>query len=554
MKMAPSEQQRKMKAVNIFVPERNNDCFAVRAGPSTHYVAGLFTQALHVVRVLGRPEADLEQQAIFQDAALADLIRDLQQLQEPVGSFCEALQHTYAGERTNKMLEVPLSAYVTRAWNTMVTKLSGWPEEVRAGLVVSHLQPLKIGHVDGFCGMGGSSLHPLQAPLKQTEAKHDLDLVGLEMAIALQVENEVAQINELHYMATNSQELRVPCFQERFSHSGYLLDLLVPAQQGDMLVACRTGDVSPQPHKLVMLRIPLVRLQQLPSGELGLAVYSALLVAMKALAEMYMHEAATQTRLTRTDWHRPLKELVMTRDWVPCGSKQRQDIRPRLLHYVRGDEQLMVKVFDYYFRSKSEDSLPQSSRAEAIPLAGMRQAPAPKLLAGLKQAHPEVYGSWEVIRFQPLYSVLKYKRAEGSFIPLSWVQFVAVLDIIVTAHSLGYCHGDVLPQNIIYHVDGQGATVLDWDWASYLDSMAKALYVSGFNYDDLKEYRHADAQAGNELSMTHDCWALAQIADQFFEVPAQAWLARLREAAELTSALVEEVRSLDCAVLIAQSK
>jgi hypothetical protein len=544
--LSPSEQQKKKKAVNLFVKEPNG-YKAVRAGPSTHYVAGRFAQALHVARVLERPLDDVEHLATRRDPDLAQLVKELDQLSKPVNFFCEALDHTHARKHEPAWLEVPMSAYFTRAWNAMVTKLGEWPEAVRAGLVASHLQPLRLGHADAYCGMEVSSRHPIQKPLKLLEAKLDLDIFKLEEEISLQVENEASQAVELHFKATG-KELRIPCFQERFSHNGYLLDLLVPSQRGDLLVASRTPEKSSStPHKLVLLRIPLVRLATLPTAanNLGQPVFSALLVGMKALAEMYLHEGVTQAQLTRTDWHRPLKELVMKPGWVPIDSMRSHAIRPRLLRYKQGDTQWMFKLFDYYLRSTSEDSLPQGEVTNDVE-NGMRRVPAPLLLSELCQEFPETYGSWSVTRFHPLYSVLRYKYVDGSICPTSWAQFVKVLKIIAAAHRLGFCHSDVLPQNIVYHANGVDVTVLDWDWARCVGQEGSAhVYVEGFNYEDLKVYRHANAQAGEPLAMTHDCWALAQIADQFFSVPA-TWLTDLRGAAMLTADLVGGASDLVC--------
>jgi hypothetical protein len=470
----------------------------------------------------------------------------------------------------------------------MIVALECIDSSVRQSLVASHLHELIKGHVDGFWGMYSEHSARLKCPLKLLEAKksNTLDQL-LNNATTWQVENEVVQINHLH--AANVEgtvsEMRVPFFQERFSSKGYCLDMLIPCQRGDLLSTCRPqptseGGVEQEasseqeegsdqedsaeqeegsdqdnsteqeaskvttPTDTVFVRVALMRLAEVPkeSNGLGFPVFSAQLVVMQEMHKLYQATIPP----ARISWHRPLRFLED--GWVPMTSSI-PSVRARLLFYKKDKQLLAVKVFDYYLRSKSDRRIPQERLQQNVPIKAMRQVPPARLLGRLKEEHSDVFCSWEVIWFHPLYSVLKYNYVTGSHPPKNWTQFVKVLEIIATAHRLNYCHADLLPQNIIYHSDGKGATVLDWDWTRLLTTLPK--YVAGFNYDSLRMYRHPNAQEGKQLALVHDTWALARMAELWF-APSdalQALCTKLDTAnAGLVDDVVEMARGLSCKV------
>ena len=84
-----------------------------------------------------------------------------------------------------------------------------------------------------------------------------------------------------------------------------------------------------------------------------------------------------------------------------------------------------------------------------------------------------------------------------------------VLKQIEVVHSLGYVHGDLSPQNLIF--SGNSGHVIDFD----LMRKENVSYVSVYN-SDFPPYRHPHARAGEKMKKEHDVWALARMTATFF--------------------------------------
>ena len=184
--------------------------------------------------------------------------------------------------------------------------------------------------------------HPLQDPLKLThpEAKRNVSVTGRTV---YQVENQVARMDLLHQAAT-AHELRTPFLQERYSFKAYYLDLLVPCHRGDMLVErvvakrappqkrlTRSATQSPPPVRIsedaeraldsVMVKVPLVKLDYLPTAanaSTAFSVYAAQMLVMRKL--VMQHILRRDDPVPRTTWFRPTEELMLESGWEPMLS------------------------------------------------------------------------------------------------------------------------------------------------------------------------------------------------------------------------------------------
>ena len=545
-------------------------------GPSVHWMSGYFTSVLHAASVGLANSASSDEEpteaekkataalAGFVDEPSPELLDQIARLMGPVKQFLADL-----GRIPPNSFEVPLTASFTRAWNMMVAALDpqDWPEDVKRGLIASHLQPLPDKeHVDTYNGMTNFK-HAIQNTLKMTEAKRDSSLATLLREVMYQVENQVARMDALHQAATG-QELRLPFFQEGFSCNSYYLDLLVPCHRGDPIVkygvfnarsaAPSTRNSTPEPRidedserglalDSVMVRIPLARLASLPKASVMTAAFPVIvaqLMTMKEMAMVYLNEKEV---VPRTTWLRPTQQLMLEEGWDPMLTTGLLPLeataRPTLLRYQHRSSGavIMIKLFDYYFRG-----LRMPDKSSAIHMDQTRQPLARELLAALKDEHPNEYASWQVTRPHPYYSYLQYDRINGQHVPRSWAQFVKVLDIIRTAHAVGYIMGDMLAQNMVFHTDGEAATVIDWDMSRAKESEPK--YVKGFIQGGFhKIFRHMDAKAGADMEYVHDAWALASLATLWFEGDGlESWVAKLKICDKVTLELVEEADSLVC--------
>ena len=107
------------------------------------------------------------------------------------------------------------------------------------------------------------------------------------------------------------------------------------------------------------------------------------------------------------------------------------------------------------------------------------------------------------------YYVVKYPYIEGSHQPTSPQQFRGVLDILHKLHEQDYVHGDIRPQNIIFHPDGLHSSLIDFDLARKDGTYPPGYYFSG-------AVRHPDARAGLQMKQVHDLHSLKLILQHYF--------------------------------------
>lgn len=99
-------------------------------------------------------------------------------------------------------------------------------------------------------------------------------------------------------------------------------------------------------------------------------------------------------------------------------------------------------------------------------------------------------------------TTLSYPYKSGSHRPRSFVQVKKLLEQIQALHKLGYVHGDIRIENLLYSYDGEEAYILDFDFANPQDTQ----YPVQFNHDI--EERNVRARAGQLMKKHHDRFSL----------------------------------------------
>lgn len=136
------------------------------------------------------------------------------------------------------------------------------------------------------------------------------------------------------------------------------------------------------------------------------------------------------------------------------------------------------------------------------------------------QASPPTCKADEAGRFL----VIRYKYIEGSHVPTSSHQFIAVITDLESLHQLNICHGDIRLANIVFTAPGSASSsqLIDFDLSATVGS-PEAVYPAGFNARITDGARHSKALGGAAMLSEHDCHSLAalmrffQAADQKFE-------------------------------------
>jgi hypothetical protein len=279
----------------------------------------------------------------------------------------------------------------------------------------------------------------------------------------------------------------------------------------------------------------------------GFPVIAAQLIALKELARLHQTPGVNP----RTTWHRPTQALAEEAGWIPVVALTMQHMRPPVFTYTfEGDspKKIVVKVnddvhaiSDFAKQNQAVDMAVKLSCSAPIK-EGMV---IPAILAALKQEHPAEYSSWKSTRLHPQYAMLECDYVDGSMLPKSWVQFVKAMDIVRTAHDHKFVHGDILPQNLIYHSDGVNSTVLDWDMTRSVADGAQPTYSSGYLCTNHEQWRHPQADRNELMKMAHDAWAMACMAEYWFRGEGlEDWVKAVKSSELVTEALVNQASAL----------
>jgi serine/threonine protein kinase len=187
---------------------------------------------------------------------------------------------------------------------------------------------------------------------------------------------------------------------------------------------------------------------------------------------------------------------------------------------TESEGQKVYKEFCYYLRERDGFNY----LMEKVEAADQRQPPPSELLNRLGAP----YSSWSLNTYaNERIKILVYDYIKGTHWPASKDGWIQVMKQVQTMHSLNFVHGDLLPRNLIFL--GKEGYVIDFD----LMREENYPYVSGYN-SDFRPYRHKDAYANAEMKKEHDVWALAQMSQEYFNIPEKAIdLDEIREVSKL---------------------
>jgi hypothetical protein len=200
----------------------------------------------------------------------------------------------------------------------------------------------------------------------------------------------------------------------------------------------------------------------------------------------------------------------------------------------------VVKTFDYFYRSDSWLLHVDPKLKKFIQHDQRRRAPSEALCRLLL----EHFGLAAVERGGDNCAIFITPWFEGKHVPKSWKQMVCVLELLLGAHSLGYAHGDMLPQNMVFATASDSAWVIDWDMARLETDDPAPTYVKGYNSSF--EERHSCATAGGTIKRQHDCFSLAALINRWFEGGDMfaSFAASLSKAAYLDADLLRAAQAL----------
>ncbi len=102
-------------------------------------------------------------------------------------------------------------------------------------------------------------------------------------------------------------------------------------------------------------------------------------------------------------------------------------------------------------------------------------------------------------------AVIRYPRVLGSHTPRLVGQWISVIKSVQLFHDEEIVHGDLRASNIVFDANGEGATIIDFDFAG---ANGKKRYPDGFNVSINDGARHRSASEGRPLLFTHDWFAV----------------------------------------------
>ena len=111
---------------------------------------------------------------------------------------------------------------------------------------------------------------------------------------------------------------------------------------------------------------------------------------------------------------------------------------------------------------------------------------------------------------------LCYRYVEGDQTPKTVKQFVGVTDALQKVHKLGFVHGDVRRENMVFTTNGTSSYLIDFDLAQKEE---EGYYPLEYNTTGIP--RHPDATPGKPMKKEHDRYALAEVISKQFVLNAQ---------------------------------
>jgi len=129
-----------------------------------------------------------------------------------------------------------------------------------------------------------------------------------------------------------------------------------------------------------------------------------------------------------------------------------------------------------------------------------RQPPAQELLDALGKPY---YTSERVLKGPFETSVLRYPFIKGNAFKPTIGGWLQILGQIQRMHRIGFVHGDLFPQNVVFD-DQDGGYVIDFD----LSRKEGQQYVSHLLHSQFRRFCHPNAFPGRQMEKHHDVHAL----------------------------------------------
>lgn len=371
--------------------------------------------------------------------------------------------------------------------------------------------------VEDSCEPDKTALNPiLLGELKLTSSLG----VALSGSVLFQVQSEM-----FHVRATNAShagDLAQPILSHFMSTKAFLLQLMLPCQDDDVLAHMYPSNKSPSDFKGMLIPITLVALERFPTEAEWMAIAASMLQLQLQMARQLLANDVDGVGNGQLHPDKRLRGLVLQQPeelqrnlWVYRPRLSLGEVEEAMTGF---SDTTCVKVFDYYH--SSPQAWYSDLQVPKVDQENRRQAPDETLLAVLNSCLPMPW-DMQVVRGGPDCAILIYPFLPGDHTPKSWRQMLEVLEQMKAVHVAGYAHGDILAQNIVFgELPNEPSAVIDLDLARRVDGQGDApLYVLGYNRDRHSLFRHPQAQAGLPMSRNHDCYSLARLIDAWFQAP-----------------------------------
>eukprot|EP00045_Choanoeca_perplexa_P004393 m.37854 g.37854 ORF g.37854 m.37854 type:complete len:780 (+) comp12549_c0_seq5:160-2499(+) len=411
-------------------------------------------------------------------------------------------------------------------------------------MLLKHQMPLGEGTSTSSSDMGASVGRvageiAAQDPIRLIEVQKKEELNSL---MAKRTRYQV-QCELQHVRATNAAsereypDIRQAFVMETMSKNACLWELMIPCQSEDSLAKeYPAGDGSATPLATTattatttsqesgrLVPIKLVALDAWPGGNMLMSMWLAMLHLQLRLTLRYLEHKPSMSR----GFQRPtplvedlryfpnleaknLLRYEVDRQGVDRLSPQQQATVASIDGVVGAENWsgFCVKTYDYYYRS-APWTLSTKLGLQVVQKSERRRAPDSALRAKLEKW----YGLADVARGGDSCAVLITPWFVGYHVPRSWEQALCLLEQLQAVHHLGYVHGDILQQNLVFATLSDLAWIIDWDMARLECESPK--YVSGFNHHNFDE-RHCWAKAEEPMMQKHDCYSLAFLLQSWF--------------------------------------